>query len=108
MYGKGKGSYKFKIIKGVISWKNEEMERFMPVSAEILTRVIFLYEKEFKHGLTIWKQIEEIKNEGKTIDPGSPLFLELTNWMEQLRGIFSDTEPFHEKEKWADNQFHLN
>ena len=53
-----KGKYKFKVINGILSWKNDEMERFMPVSAEILTRVILLYEKQFKNGIRIWKQIE--------------------------------------------------
>jgi hypothetical protein len=38
----GKGRYKFKVINGILSWKNEEMERFMPISPEILTRVILL------------------------------------------------------------------
>ena len=55
----GNRRYKFKVINGVLSWKNDEMERFMPVSAEILTRVILLYEKEFKNGIRIWKDIEE-------------------------------------------------
>jgi hypothetical protein len=49
---RGKGRYKFKVINGVLSWKNEEMERIMPISAEILTRVIMLYEKEFMHVFT--------------------------------------------------------
>jgi len=30
----GKGKYKFKVINGILSWKNDEMERFMPVSGE--------------------------------------------------------------------------
>ena len=49
----GKGRYKFKVINGILSWKNAEMERYMPVSAEILTRVVLLYEKEIKNGLDI-------------------------------------------------------
>ena len=51
----GKGKYKFKVINGILSWRNEEMERFMPVSAEILTRVILLYERQFKEGIKIWE-----------------------------------------------------
>jgi hypothetical protein len=103
MYGKGK--YKFKVINGILSWKNDEMERFMPVSAEILTRVILLYEKQFKNGIRIWKQLEEKE---MLINPEDPDFRELANWMEQLQGIFANTEPFREKEKWVNDQIHLN
>lgn len=105
---RGKGSYKFKVINGILSWKNDEMERFMPVSSEILTRVILLYEKEFKNGLRIWQQIEENPNSEITISREDPLYQELTTWMEQLKGIFANTEPLREKEKWIDDQIYLN
>ena len=105
---RSKGIYKFKVINGVLSWKNDEMERFMPVSAEILTRVILLYEKEFKNGIQIWKQIEENKNSMTAPNSESPLFQELTDWMEQLQSIFSDTDPFREKDKWRIDYLHLN
>jgi hypothetical protein len=104
----GKGRYKFKIINGILSWKNDEMERYMPVSAEILTRVILLYEKEFKNGIRIWKQIEENDNSGTATNSGDLIFRELADWMEQLQGIFENTEPYREKEKWMDDQIHLN
>jgi len=101
----GKGHYKFKVINGILSWKNDEMERYMPVSAEILTRVILLYEKQLKNGIRIWKQLED--EEPEAISTG-PLFDELSDWMDQLQGIFDNTEPFREKEKWMGNQIHLN
>ena len=104
---RGKGIYKFKVINGVLSWKNDEMEKFMPVSAEILTRVILLYEKELKHGIKIWKEIEN-KNSATAPNSESPLFEELADWMEQLQSIFSDTDPFREKEKWRGDYLHLN
>ena len=104
----GKGRYKFKVINGILSWKNDEMERFMPVSGEILTRVILLYEKEFKNGIRIWKQLEENDNRGLSADSGDSVFRELAAWMEQLQGIFENTEPYREKEKWLDDQIHLN
>jgi hypothetical protein len=104
----GKGRYKFKVINGILSWKNDEMERFMPVSAEILTRVILLYEKEFKNGIRIWKQLEENDNRGLSVNNGDSVFQELAAWMEQLQGIFENTEPFREKGKWMDDQIHLN
>jgi hypothetical protein len=104
-----KGKYKFKLINGILSWKNEEMERFMPVPAEVLTRVIMLYEKEFKTGIRLWKQLEEGKGISKSVNPEDPRFLELTDWMEQLQGIFSNMEPYREKEKWMDDRhIHLN
>jgi hypothetical protein len=106
MYGKGK--YKFKVINGVLSWKNDEMERFMPVSAEILTRVVLLYEKQFKNGIRIWKQLEEKENREITIKTEDPDFRELAVWMEELQAIFANTEPFREKEKWMDGPMHLN
>ena len=103
-----KGKYKFKVISGILCWKNDEMERFAPVSAEILTRVILLYEKQFKNGMRIWKQMEEQEFQGMTLNTEDSLFQELTNWMEQLQGIFGNTEPFREKEKWVTDQMHLN
>jgi hypothetical protein len=105
---RGKGKYKFKVINGVLSWKNDEMERFMPVSAEILTRVILLYEKEFKNGIRIWKQLAENENMEIINMQEDPLLHELATWMEQLQAIFSNTEPIREKENWMDNQIHLN
>lgn len=104
----GKGRYKFKVINGILSWKNDEMERFMPVSAEILTRVILLYEKEFKNGLRIWEQMQDPGSSDTPIKWEDPLFLELAEWMSQLQGIFSNTEPFREKEKWITDHINLN
>jgi len=104
----GKGRYKFKVINGILSWKNEEMERFMPVSAEILTRVILLYEKEFKNGVRIWKKLKENND---LIKPGITeelLMQELADWMEQIQTIFANTEPFREKVKWIDDPIQLN
>ena len=104
----GKGRYKFKVINGILSWKNEEMERFMPVSAEILTRVILLYEKEFKNGIRIWKQLKD-KEESIQPDISEDLQMqELADWMEQLQTIFTNTEPFREKVKWIEDPFQLN
>jgi len=105
---RGKGRYKFKVIDGVLSWKNNEMERFVPVSAEILTRVILLYEKEFRNGIRIWKYLEENKDTENTLNTDNPMFQELGIWMEQLQGIFSDTDPWREKEKWSTDFQHLN
>jgi hypothetical protein len=104
----GKGNYKFKVINGILSWKNDEMERFMPVSAEILTRVILLYEKQFKNGIRIWKQMEQQENLELTAYSLDPLFHELADWMDQLQGIFENTDPFRDKEKWMGNQINLN
>jgi len=104
----GKGKYKFRVINGILSWKNDEMERFMPVSAEILTRVILLYEKQFKSGIRIWKQMEQQENLELAAYSEDPLFLELADWMDELQGIFEDTDPFREKEKWVENQINLN
>jgi hypothetical protein len=104
----GSRKYKFKVINGVLSWKKDEMERYMPVSAEILTRVILLYEKQFKNGIRIWKQIEENEIQGKTFNHEDPLLNELAAWMEELQGIFANTDPYREKEKWMDNQINLN
>jgi len=101
----GKGNYKFKVINGILSWKNDEMERYMPVSAEILTRVILLYEKQFKNGIRIWKQMED---EDQSAFSEGPLFHELSDWMDQLQGLFDNTEPFREKDKWMGNQINLN
>ncbi len=105
---RGKVKYKFKVINGVLSWKNDEMERFMPISAEILTRVILLYEREFKNGIRIWEQLAGQVNLDLTGTGDDPLLHELTSWMEQLQSIFANTEPVHEKEKWTDDQFYLN
>jgi hypothetical protein len=107
-YMHGKGRYKFKVINGILSWKNEEMERYMPVSAEILTRVILLYEKELKNGIRIWKQLAENDGQDISINTEDPVFRELATWMDQLQRIFANTEPFREKEKWLDDSIHLN
>jgi hypothetical protein len=104
----GSRKYKFKVINGILSWKNDEMERFMPVSAEILTRVILLYEKQFKNGIRIWKQIEDNEIRGMTFNQEDPLLHELASWMEELQGIFANTDPYREVEKWMVDQFHLN
>jgi hypothetical protein len=105
----GKGRYKFKVINGILSWKNTEMERYMPVSAEILTRVIMLYEKEIKNGLDIWNEIEEEQKNTISDLHMSQLYEQLFTWMEQLKGIFSDTDPYREKGKWSGDQpIHLN
>ena len=104
----GKGKYKFKVINGILSWKNDEMERYMPVSAEILTRVILLYEKQFKNGIRIWKQMEQQENPEPVVYSENPLFHELADWMDELQGIFENTDPFREKEKWIENQINLN
>jgi hypothetical protein len=104
-----KSRYKFKVINGILSWKNEEMERFMPVSAEILTRVILLYEKEIKNGLNLWNEIEAEQKHTISEIHMSQLYEQLVNWMEHLKGIFADTEPFREKERWnGDHPIHLN
>ena len=107
-YMHGNRNYKFKVINGVLSWRNSEMEKYTPVSAEILTRVILLYEKQLKNGIRIWKQIEENDIQGKTFNQEDPLLYELASWMEELQGIFADTEPWREKEKWTNHQIHLN
>jgi hypothetical protein len=104
----GKGKYKFKVINGILSWKNEEMERYMPVSAEILTRVILLYEKQLKNGIRIWKELEQNENQALTSHSEDPVFLELADWMDQLQNIFENTEPFREKERWIENHINLN
>ena len=80
----------------------------MPVSAEILTRVILLYEKQFKNGIRIWKQMEQQENLELTAYSLDPLFHELADWMDQLQGIFENTDPFRDKEKWMGNQINLN
>jgi hypothetical protein len=104
----GKGNYKFKVINGILSWKNDEMEKFMPVSAEILTRVILLYEKQFKNGIRIWKQMENQESPELSACSETPLFHELADWMDELQGIFENTDPFRDKEKWIGNQINLN
>ena len=103
-----KGKYKFKVIDGVLSWKNDEMERYMPVSAEILTRVILLYEKQFKQGIKIWEELEAQEKHGTKLVPEDPLYSELAEWMKELKGIFANTDPLREKEKWMSNQINLN
>ena len=78
----------------------------MPVSAEILTRVILLYEKEFKNGVRIWNLLND-KESAK--NPGKDLHMqELAEWMEQIQTIFADTEPFREKVKWMEDPIQLN
>jgi hypothetical protein len=104
----GKGKYKFKVINGALSWKNDEMERFMPVSPEILTRVILLYEKQLKTGIRIWKQLGDNENDGKSISHNDPAFVELASWMEELQEIFANTDPLREKGKWHEGPIHLN
>jgi len=102
------GKYKFKVIDGILSWKNDEMERFIPVSAEVLTRVILLYEGEIKNGIRIWKQLAESEALEVNSKLNDPMIQELSYWMEHLHRIFENTEPFREKEKWLDNSIHLN
>lgn len=105
----GKGRYKFKVINGILSWKNSEMERYMPVSAEILTQVVLLYEKEIKNGLDLWNEIEEEQKHTVSDVHMSQLYEQLVNWMEHLQGIFGDTDPFREKGRWTeDHKIHLN
>jgi hypothetical protein len=102
------GKYKFKVIDGILSWKNDEMERFIPVSAEVLTRVILLYEGEIKTGIRIWKQLAESETLEVNAKQNDPMIHELSDWMEHLHRIFENTEPFREREKWMDNSIHLN
>jgi len=104
----GKKGYKFKVINGILSWKNEQMDRFMPVSSEVLTRVILLYEKEFKNGIRIWNELKEKDHLLKPSDHDDPLMQELAAWMEQLQTIFNNTDPYREKVKWMDDPIHLN
>ena len=94
-----KRKYKFKVIDGILSWKNTEMDRYTAVSPEILTRVILLYEKQMKNGLKLWQDIEaEQKNLGSESQL-LELYQQLVSWMENLHGVFGDTEPQKEKEK---------
>lgn len=104
----GRGNYKFKVIKGVLCWKNSETQRYIPVSAEILTRVVLLYEKQLKNGMRIWKQIEDNDCQGQTFSQDDPLLHELADWMQELNGIFENTEPAMEKERWLNDEYHLN
>jgi hypothetical protein len=104
----GRKKYKFKVINGILSWKNDEMERYMPVSAEILTRVVLLYEKQLKNGIRIWKQVEENDIQGKTFNHEDPLLNELAEWMEELQGIFANTDPHRDIERWMGDPFQLN
>lgn len=100
--------FKFKVIDGVLSWKNKEMESFKPVSAEVLTRVILLYEKEFKNGIRIWKQLTENEVSSKEIRMNDLFIQELAEWMDHLHGIFENTEPYREKTQLAGLQINLN
>lgn len=100
-----KENYKFKIIHGKLYWKNDEMEKFIPVSSEVLTRVIELYESQVSEGIKIWDQFEK---QGIRTTDEDPAFREFAKWMKSLRAIFSDTDPFREKERWTDNPVHLN
>jgi hypothetical protein len=84
------------------------MERFMPISPEILTRVILLYEKEFKYGIRVWEKIKENESSINSAESEDPLKQELARWMEQLQAIFANTEPFREKEKWMNDPVQLN
>ncbi|HVY75037.1 MAG TPA: hypothetical protein VG890_09420 [Puia sp.] len=105
----GKGRYKFKVVNGVLSWKNDEMDRYMPVSPEILTRVVLLYEKEIKNGLDLWNEIEKNQQLPGSGVQLSLLYEELIEWMEQLKRIFADTDPMLETDKWnGDFQINLN
>jgi hypothetical protein len=104
----GRKNYKFKVIKGVLCWRNNETQRYMPLPAEILTRVILLYEKQLKNGVRIWKQIEDNDFQGETFNQDDPLLTELATWMEELQGIFENTEPYCEKERSLNDEFHLN
>ncbi len=103
----GKGDYKFRVMKGVLCWKSNEMERFMPVSAEILTRVLMLYEKEIKNGLDLWNAIEAEQKE--LISPAhlTGLYQELIEWMESLKTFFGNTETFNKKNALSE-EFEIN
>jgi len=80
----------------------------MPISPEILTRVILLYEREFKNGIQVWKKIKEKESTERNAGSDDPLMQELARWMEQLQAIFANTEPFREKVKWMDDPVQLN
>ena len=84
------------------------MQRFVPVSPEVLTRVILHYEKQLKNGISIWRQIEGTDFQSKTFNKEDPLMAALACWMEELNGIFENTEPFNEKERWLNDEYHLN
>jgi hypothetical protein len=85
------------------------MENYTPVSPEILTRVILLYEKEIQSGLDLWNEIEKTQKHPISDRQMSSLYEELVHWMEHLKGIFSDTDPFREKDRWnGDCQINLN
>jgi hypothetical protein len=104
----GKGKHKFKVINGILSWRNEEMERFVPVPPEILTRVILLYENQFKEGIKIRELMEEQEKQGMKYNSEDSLYRELFTWMKELRGIFANIESPREKEKWMDKEINLN
>jgi len=95
----GNGKYKFKVIDGILSWRKSEMERFVPVSPEVLTRVILLYEKQMKNGLQLWQDIEAEQKNLASENNLLELYQQLVSWMENLHGVFGDTEPSKEKEK---------
>jgi len=99
--------YKFKLINGILSWKNDEMDRFMPVSPEILSRVILLYENEMKDGLEMWKKWKSSSGDDPVPDT-EQLFSEFSKWMDSLSSIFGNIEPFRERTKWMDDHMHLN
>jgi len=99
--------YKFKLINGILSWKNDEMDRYMPVSPEILSRVILLYEKDMKDGIEMWKKWKASCKNNPASD-NDPMFSEFSKWMESQSGIFGNIEPFRERTKWMDDQMHLN
>jgi hypothetical protein len=104
----GKGKHKFKVIDGILSWRSEEMERFVPIPPEILTRVILLYESQFKEGIKIRELMEEQEKLGMKGNSEDFLYRELFAWMKELRGIFGNTELPREREKWTDRNFNLN
>jgi hypothetical protein len=103
-----KGRYKFKVIKGILCWKSNEMDRFMPLSAEILTRVLMLYEKEIKNGLDLWNAIEVEQKEMMSPVNLSELYKELINWMENLKSIFGNAEPFSGGHSILSEDFNIN
>jgi hypothetical protein len=104
----GRGRYKFKVIKGILCWKSPEMDRFMPLSAEILTRVLMLYEKEIKNGLDLWNAIEIEQKEMISPRNLSELYGELVHWMENLKSIFGNAEPFDGGHGVLNEDFHIN
>ena len=45
---------------------------------------------------------EQQENLELSVCSEDPLFNELSDWMDQLQGIFENTDPFREKEKWIE------